>query len=77
MNIKALGFVKVKDAPFGSLIAMPNGTVILVSQYGSNQKNGNRDCYIVGSGEYYCGDYNEKGMLIELITEYENSEEDE
>lgn len=69
MKVTALGFTSAADAPCGSLIAYSNGTIILVSEYGNN-KNANRDCYIVGSGEYFCGDFDEKGILIEVDTKY-------
>lgn len=77
MKISALGFVSAKEAPEGSLIAYPNGTVILVSEYQTCPEGEmpRRDCYIVGSGEYFCGDFNEKGLLIELTTLYQDAEE--
>ena len=81
MNIRAIGFVSAEDAPAGSLIAYPNGTIIMISEYSNVTKDENgsvigikRDCYIVGSGEYYCGSRTEKGMLIELDTEFETDE---
>jgi hypothetical protein len=78
MDIKALGFVSAQEAPPGSLIAYPNGTIIVVSEYSTHQDNTTlprRNAYIVGSGEYYCGSITDKGMLIEIDTQFRDVEE--
>lgn len=73
MKIDTLGFVSVNDAPAGSLIAYPDGCMVMVSEYSTTIENEpyiKRDAYIVGSGEYFCGDRDAKGMLIEIDTNY-------
>ena len=74
MKINALGFVSINDAPDGALIAFPDGCIVFVSEYCTDDRENNttkKDCFIFGSGEYYHGDYNTKGMMIDLMVDFE------
>lgn len=63
MLYKATGKIPVGAAPIG-LFFLDAGEIICITEY---YTNGNRDAYIVSSGEKYCGGDEERGVPI-LIT---------
>jgi hypothetical protein len=66
--------VTVKSAPPGSLLLLDNGTVILKSEY--NLAGTYHPMAIIeGTGEYYHGDIDRKGRIIDMGSTADNSQE--
>lgn len=68
--------VTVKDAPPGSLLLLDNGTIILKSEY-SLTGSSHPMAIIEGTGEFYHGDSNKKGRIIDLGTLGNDSQDSE
>ena len=72
MRLKALGRTRITSAPCGSAILLDNGTIIFKTEY--NDDSHYPECYIFGSGERYCGEFNINGMVLDLDVYLENED---
>ena len=61
--------ITVREAPVG-LFLLAEGGLICISEYysgsGEDQSKNTRDCYIVSSGENYCGGDDRKGFPVTI-----------
>lgn len=67
MEVKLNGLTPYKYMQPGELAITQYGSIILMSEYGSNDKPGKRETYIVGSGEFAHIEPDEMVTIIEIV----------
>lgn len=53
----------IRDAPIGLLYLVGNSSIIMKTEY---HTDGKPDCFIVESGEAYCGDLDEPCKILKI-----------